>query len=83
MEKRQMEQRKAVRRYVMEAGAIQFGRNQISCVVRDISATGAGMEVSSPITVPDYFVLALPADGQHTPCQVMWRTANRIGVAFV
>ena len=78
-----MEKRKAVRRYVMEAGAIQFGRKQIKCMVRDISATGAGMEVSGPIVVPDYFILALPPDGQHTPCQVMWRQATRIGVAFV
>ena len=77
-----MEKRAAVRQHVLKAATIEFGSGEIRCVVRNISATGAALDLSSPIEIPEHFTLALPADGQQMPCHVVWRNDRRIGVAF-
>jgi hypothetical protein len=41
-----------------------------------------GLDVSSPIGIPEHFTLVLAADGHHKPCHVVWRKEKRIGVAF-
>jgi len=51
-------------------------------MVRNISDTGAMLNVTNPVEVPEQFTLALPADGQHMSCHVVWRREKRIGVAF-
>jgi PilZ domain len=53
-----------------------------SCIVRNISATGAGLTMDSTAHVPDTFDLSF--DGGHTlrPCRVLWRTAREIGLEF-
>jgi hypothetical protein len=33
-------------------------------------------------SIPEQFILVLPADGLHMPCHVTWRKEKRIGVAF-
>jgi hypothetical protein len=78
-----VETRIATRHRVFKAGTIEFGRRDaINCVVRNLSATGAALEVSSQIGVPATFTLVIPGDGLHLPCAVVWRTQYRIGVHF-
>ncbi len=76
------EHRNAPRHRVLKAGTIGFGGSAINCMVRNISDTGAMLDVTNPVEVPEQFTLALPADGQHMSCHVVWRREKRIGVAF-
>lgn len=76
------ENRSAQRRRVLKAGTIEFGGGAIDCTVRNMSGTGAALDVSSPVGIPDRFNLILPADGRHMPCHVVWRKEKRIGIAF-
>jgi hypothetical protein len=77
-----MDNRAAPRARVLKAGAIKFGGSEIECVIRSISATGAAIEVRSPLWFPDAFVLAMTSDGSARHCHVVWRNERRVGVAF-
>jgi hypothetical protein len=74
------EHRIASRQRVLKAGTIEFGGGAISCTVRNISETGAALEVASPVGIPAEFTLV--ANGKHLPCRVVWRKEKRIGVHF-
>ncbi len=77
------ERRTNVRRRVLKAGTIAFGQAAgIDCTVRNVSETGACLEVVSPIGIPDQFTLVVPHDAVMRQVQVKWRRANRIGVVF-
>jgi hypothetical protein len=76
------EKRNITRHRVLKAGTIEFGGGAIDCMVRNMSNTGAALDVSSPIGIPEHFTLVFPADGLHMPCHVVWRKEKRIGVAF-
>jgi hypothetical protein len=52
------------------------------CMVRDLSVTGAALEVSNQIGIPAKFLLVIPGDGLNLPCHVVWRKQYRVGVAF-
>jgi hypothetical protein len=54
----------------------------IDCSVRNVSNTGAALDVTSPIGIPDQFALVLPGEGLPMPCHVVWRKQRRLGVAF-
>jgi hypothetical protein len=70
----------APRQRVLKAGKIEFNGGVIDCTLRNLSATGAALEVTSPIGIPEHFTLI--ANGTHHPCRVVWRKETRIGVAF-
>jgi hypothetical protein len=55
--------RTAPRRRVFKAASIEFGRNAIDCIVRNISETGAALDVNSPLYFPDRFTLPFTAIG--------------------
>jgi hypothetical protein len=77
-----VETRIATRHRILKAGTIEFDRNTIDCMVRNLSITGAALEVSNQIGIPAKFTLVVPGDGLHLPCNVVWRSGYRIGVAF-
>jgi len=66
----------------MKAGRIEFDSIAIDCIVRDLSVTGAGLEVSSQTDIPERFTLVVPGDGLRLACTVVRRAGYRIGVAF-
>ena len=76
------ERRTTPRHHVMKAGTIEFDGGSFTCVIRDLSIAGAGLDVASSVGIPDHFTLVLRADGLHFPCHVAWREERRIGVAF-
>jgi hypothetical protein len=77
-----VETRIAPRYRVMKVAKIEFGATAINCTVRDLSLTGAAIEVPSQAGIPERFTLVMPDDGLHLPCHVVWRKEYRIGVAF-
>lgn len=74
------EHRTAARQRVLKRGTIEFGGGAIDCTVRNISATGAALDVTSPIGIPVRFNLV--TEGNRLSCRVVWRKEKRIGVAF-
>jgi hypothetical protein len=77
-----VETRIAPRHRVMKAGTIEFGSSAIDCLVRNLSVTGAALEVSNQIGIPAKFTLVVSGDGLHLACNIVWRSEYRIGVAF-
>jgi PilZ domain len=76
------ERRTAPRHRILKAGTIEFGGAAVPCTVRNLSVSGAGIEINSPLWFPDRFVLAVASEGWRKPCRVVWRQERRIGVAF-
>jgi PilZ domain len=77
-----VETRAAPRYRIMKAGKIEFGGFEVDCLVRNLSLTGAALEVSSQCGIPQEFNLVVRADGLNLPCHIVWRKDYRIGVAF-
>ena len=78
-----VETRIAPRYRVSKPATINFGRGPIDCTVRELSITGAALEVPNPIGIPASFTLVVPGDGLDLPCRhIVWRTEYRMGVAF-
>ncbi|TFV70089.1 PilZ domain-containing protein [Bradyrhizobium frederickii] len=76
------ERRNKARHRVLKAGTIEFGGGAIDCTVRNLSDTGAALDVTSPLGIPEHFTLFVPADATHHACRVVWRKEKRIGVRF-
>jgi PilZ domain len=76
------EHRVAPRRRILKAGTIEFGGGGIDCTVKNISETGAALEVVTPLFIPDRFTLYVPSDEFKRQCHIVWRREKRIGVAF-
>jgi PilZ domain-containing protein len=77
------EHRIASRRRLLKAGKISFGGGgAFDCTVRNLSETGAALEVISPVGIPEHFTLVLEADHRRFSCRVVWRKETRIGVHF-
>lgn len=71
------------RQRVFKAGTISFnGDAGISCTVRNLSTSGAALEVASPLGIPDQFTLVFENDHTSKACHIVWRKEKRIGVAF-
>ncbi len=76
------DRRSSPRHRVLKAGTIEFGGGAIDCTVRNLSPSGAALDVVSPVGIPLRFTLIVPADSVRKPCRVVWRKEKRIGVVF-
>lgn len=76
------EHRATPRRRILKAGTIEFGGGGIDCTVRNISETGAALEVVTPLFIPDRFTLYVASDQLKRPCHIIWRREKRLGIAF-
>jgi PilZ domain-containing protein len=79
-----MEDRRKIQRgRTLKAGSISFNRaGVIDCRVRNMSPAGACLEVSSPVGIPNDFVLLIGYDRFKQTCHVIWRSDARLGVEF-
>ena len=76
--------RNSPRLRTFKGGSIMFGvAAAIDCIIRNMSETGAALEIESPVGIPDEFTLLIKPEYVKRNCRVAWRSANRIGVAFV
>ena len=76
------EHRTAPRRRLLKTGKISFGGGTIDCTVRNLSETGAALEVNSPVGIPEHFTLMIEPNHIHVPSRIVWRKDTRIGVYF-
>jgi hypothetical protein len=80
-----MNERRSTPRYrVFKAGTIEFNRaGRVSCTVRNLSATGACLDVASPLGIPESFDLMIGSDRHTHHCKVVWHSVHRMGVQFI
>lgn len=76
------EKRAQPRHRVFKGGIISFEGNGIDCTVRNISRSGAALDVASAERLPPSFKLAIEADNFLRPCRLVWSAGRRIGVTF-
>jgi hypothetical protein len=78
-----VETRIAPRFRVMKAAKIEYGGVKTPCMIRDLSVTGAALEISELSgKIPENFNLIIPEDGLKLPCHVVWRSGFKLGIAF-
>jgi len=74
--------RKSARRNVWRAARISFARKSMTCMVRDVSATGASLEASDIMAIPDIFKMRMEMESAERRCAVVWRRKTRVGIEF-
>jgi len=52
------------------------------CMLRDVSPTGALIQVEDPEIIPDYFKLKVLGARQVMKCRVRWREGSDMGIEF-
>ena len=67
---------------VLKAGVMSFGLAAISCTVRNLTRSGAMLDIASPLGVPREFTLVISSDDVRHECRIVWIKENRIGVSF-
>jgi PilZ domain len=77
------ERRKHHRSDIDEPAYVSSGGSVMACVVRNISAEGAAIEVENPAFVPARFRLVMADGASVRECRVAWIQKNRIGLTFV
>ena len=76
------EPRRAARRDIKRTARIKFARQNMTCVVRNLSATGAAIDATNLAAIPDDFGLVLEMESAERRCHVVWRRKGRIGIKF-
>lgn len=76
------ERRSRPRKRVLKAGTIEFGGGAIDCTIKNLSNTGAALEVVTPLFFPDRFTIRVPSDQLKRACHIVWRKEARIGIEF-
>ncbi|NLS15256.1 PilZ domain-containing protein [Rhizobium sp. P40RR-XXII] len=78
------EGRASLRKRTLLGAKIIFndGRSVFDCIVRNLSDTGAMIQIENPLAVPNSFNLQFP-DDRLVACEMRWRKINGIGVEFV
>ena len=78
-----MNERRAIsRQRVFKAGTIEFGGAPVDCIIRNVSAAGAALEVACPFGIPHEVSLNILTRNERRHCYIVWRKANRVGVVF-
>jgi hypothetical protein len=76
--------RKTVRTTVCLPARLLLGANlgPYDCVVRDVTNSGAGLEVHDLKVIPMRFEMSFDNFRTARKCRLIWRDGNFIGVAF-
>jgi PilZ domain len=77
-----MERHATPRRPVLMSGMITFADSTVNCLICDMTISGATIEVTDPQYIPERFSVVFKGDDVLLPCYVIWRNADRVGVAF-
>jgi hypothetical protein len=64
------------------AKIVSPGHSTVCCVVRDLSAQGAGLQFSSSADIPAEFDLAFDTGYRLRQCRIAWRSLTSAGVSF-
>jgi hypothetical protein len=81
--KAMIEKRAAQRHRVFKGGTITIGNSGFACTVRNLSSSGAAIDLDGPVTLPQSFMLSITCDNVVRHCRAVWRNDRRVGLAFV
>lgn len=78
--------RAAVRHHTLRTGIVEFDNGtgssiSVPCTIRDVSGTGARLQLNSSLWVAEQFSLIF-SSGLRKGCRVAWRRGRLIGSAF-
>jgi hypothetical protein len=78
------EQRRNQRQRVLKSGKIAYGGGSIviDCTIRNLSDTGARLQVPTSVAIPDRFEFTEASTGKVRHATVMWRKGHLIGIRF-
>jgi hypothetical protein len=78
------DRRERVRDKVFLGGVAQISEHgsTMDCVVRNISEDGACVEFPSSTRLPEQINLTIGRKGRSFLAEMIWRQANRVGLAF-
>ncbi len=78
------EHRRAARRRTLKGATIVYGEGTftVKCLVKNLSDTGALIEVESTNEVPNTFRLVFEDRSVDRRCTVAWRSEKRLGIHF-
>jgi hypothetical protein len=79
-----VDQRPASRVRTIMQGRIVFNNRSatLDCVIRNLSESGAKLELSCSVTLPDRFELVIPRKGETRRARIVWRKDDLMGIAF-
>jgi hypothetical protein len=67
---------------VLKGARIAYASEGVACTARNLSETGAGLDVDNALRLPPTFMLVIERDGFMRRCRPVWCNGRRIGVAF-
>jgi len=78
-------ERRSSSRRTLDAKAIIPNRKApIDCILRDVSKTGARLELpNEQIVLPEMMKISVPELGIECECQQRWRFGAKVGVKFI
>lgn len=76
--------RRSPRQRVLKAGKIAYANGSIviDCTIRNLSDTGARLQVPTSVAIPDRFEFVEAASAKRRPATVMWRRGDLMGIRF-
>ena len=78
------EKRKHPRSEINEPGYVTSGGSVMHCIVVNISAEGAAIDVENAAFVPERFRLVMAKDSSIIhECRIAWIKQNRVGLTFI
>ena len=79
-----LDRRQSPRDKVLFGGVAEINErgSTMDCVVRNISEGGACVEIDQARKLPEEINLTIPRKGRSFLARMIWRQANRVGLAF-
>ena len=79
-----MDQRRQTRARTLKSARILFNdhRSVIDCTVRNLSPTGACLNVASALGIPERFDVMFDSDQTVRACRMVWHKEKQVGVEF-
>ena len=80
-----MQERRSVTRIrVLKGAKFLLGNSSVrDCVVRNLTNTGAGIEIPNTIELPDQLELTFDGGRSFRNCRLAWRKIGKTGVEFL
>jgi len=78
------DRRQGIREKVFLGGVAEINErgSTMDCVVRNINERGACVEIDETAKLPESINLNIPRKGRSFLAKMIWRHANRVGLAF-
>jgi hypothetical protein len=76
------DKRRAPRSVVLSQAKTLAGPSSLCCAIRDLSATGAKLQVGKDMWLPPHFNVMLSRANLVVAAKITWRSREYVGIAF-